>query len=383
MKRLTTLALIVGLCTVAGLFLSSGLDDVAAAVVSAGWGAAIVVVARAVAVGWAGLGWFAVFPRAERPSLWSCVSLRFVREGINTLLPVAQVGGDFVGARLLARRGVSGGLAGASMFVDLMTQAVTQFLFTVGGVALLAWLHGDGPVVRTVAGGLAIAAPALGAFFLIQRRSGHRVIQAMLNRFAAAREWRALGAVDVLYDGLRRLYSSPRRVIGAMGVHMIGWIIGAAEVYVALHFMGYPVTVAEAIVIESLAQAVRGAAFAVPGALGAQEGGLIALCAIFDIPAEAALALSLVKRLADLMVGVPGLVAWHFMEGKKDAPDTEDRTSPDQVPAEQGTSRAGGDIARAVSLETMPVSRVPANLAGNHTVLRSMESDMGTLRKCA
>ena len=55
--------------------------------------------------------------------------------------------------------------------------------------------------------------------------------------------------------------------------------------------------------IESLAQAVRGAAFAVPGALGAQEGGLIALCGLFDIPAEAALALSLVKRFADLGVG--------------------------------------------------------------------------------
>ncbi|GJE19169.1 flippase-like domain-containing protein [Methylobacterium marchantiae] len=398
MKRLTTLALIAGLCTVAGLFWSSGLDDVAAAVVSAGWGAAIVVVARAAAVAWAGLGWFVVFPRSERPSLRDCVSLRFVREGINTLLPVATVGGDFVGARLLAQRGLSGGLAGASMFVDLMTQAVTQFLFTVGGVALLAWLHGDGPVVRTVAGGLAIAAPALGAFFLIQRRSGHRIIQALLSRFAAAREWRALGAVEVLYDNLRRLYSSPKRVVGAMGVHLIGWVIGAAEVYVALHFMGYPMTVAEAIVIESLAQAVRGAAFAVPGALGAQEGGLIALCAIFDIPAEAALALSLVKRLADLAVGLPGLVAWHFMEGKKGAPETGEQASPalaaerqdfDRQDSErQGSdpydvAKTGSDIARTGSIDAVPVARVPANLVGNHTVLRSMESEMGALRKCA
>ena len=59
--------------------------------------------------------------------------------------------------------------------------------------------------------------------------------------------------------------------------------------------------------IESLMHAVRGAAFAVPGALGAQEGGLIVLCAIFGVPPEAALALSLVKRLPDLVLGVPGL----------------------------------------------------------------------------
>src|SRR5207244_728287 len=66
----------------------------------------------------------------------------------------------------------------------------------------------------------------------------------------------------------------------------------------------------------SLAQAVRGAAFAVPVALGAQEGGLIALCGLFNIPAEAALALSLVKRFADLGVGVPGLLLWHRIEAK-------------------------------------------------------------------
>ncbi|TXM75082.1 flippase-like domain-containing protein [Methylobacterium sp. WL69] len=366
MKRLTTLALIAGLCTVVGLFLSSGLEDVAAAVVSAGWGALVVVVARAVAVAWAGLGWFVIFPRFERPSFRDCVTLRFVREGINTLLPVAQVGGDFVAARLLTKRGVSGGVAGASMFVDLMTQAVTQFLFTVAGVVLLAWLAGDGPIVRTVAGGLAVAAPALAAFYLIQRRSGHKVIQSLVSRFAGSREWRALGAIDVLYDALKRLYGHHGRVAGGIGIHLVGWLIGTIEVYVCLHFMGYPVSFLEALVIESLAQAVRGAAFAVPGALGAQEGGLIALCAIFGIPAEAALALSLVKRLADLLVGVPGLLAWHALEGKGGpAPESGDAVTP-----------------RQTAPHPAPVV-MPYTADRGTTLLRTVEGELGDLKKCA
>jgi hypothetical protein len=57
--------------------------------------------------------------------------------------------------------------------------------------------------------------------------------------------------------------------------------IGAGEVYATFAFMNRPVGWAEALVIESLIDAVRGAAFAVPGALGAQEGGLIVLCALF------------------------------------------------------------------------------------------------------
>ena len=78
--------------------------------------------------------------------------------------------------------------------------------------------------------------------------------------------------------------------------------------------MGHPVSVAEAVVIESLLHAIRGAAFAIPGALGAQEGGLVLLCAAFGIPPEQAIALSLVKRAADLVLGVPGLVGWQMLE---------------------------------------------------------------------
>lgn len=316
MKRLTTLASIAGLCTVVGLFASSGLEDVSAAVASAGWGALLVVLARLVAVAWAGFGWYVVFPKAAHARLRDCISLRFVREGINTLLPVAQVGGDLIGARLLTLTKVPGGLAGASMFVDLMLQALTQFLFTMIGLGVLVALGGEGPIVHYVALGLAVAAPALGAFYLVQRRHGHRLFQALLRRFASGREWRALGAVDVLYENLRGLYGAPRRIATATGLHLIGWFIGALEVWVALYFMGYGTDVLQALVIESLAQAVRGAAFAVPGALGAQEGGLIALCAVFGIPAEAALALSLVKRVADLAIGVPSLGLWHAQESR-------------------------------------------------------------------
>ena len=79
--------------------------------------------------------------------------------------------------------------------------------------------------------------------------------------------------------------------------------------------MGGSITVNEAIVIESLMQAVRGAAFAIPGALGAQEAGLILLCGMFEIPPDQALALSLIKRAADLIVGVPSLIALQILEG--------------------------------------------------------------------
>jgi len=85
------------------------------------------------------------------------------------------------------------------------------------------------------------------------------------------------------------------------------------------------------VVIESLMHAVRGAAFAVPSALGAQEGALVLLCAAFAIPPEQAIALSLVKRAADLALGAPGLLAWQMLEWGRLLPSH--RGSPVRAPA--------------------------------------------------
>ena len=133
--------------------------------------------------------------------------------------------------------------------------------------------------------------------------------------FAGDREWLVFGAIDDLFAQLDALYSNRGGLIRSVTWHLGGWFVGAIEVWVVLNFMGYPIDYGDAVIIESLMHAVRGAAFAVPGALGAQEGGLIVLCAIFGVPPEAALALSLVKRIPDLVIGVPGLLAWQAMEG--------------------------------------------------------------------
>jgi hypothetical protein len=67
-------------------------------------------------------------------------------------------------------------------------------------------------------------------------------------------------------------------------------------------------------VIESLAQAVRSVAFFVPGAVGVQEGGFVVVGALFGVPSDAALSISLTKRIRELGLGLPGLAAWQLQE---------------------------------------------------------------------
>ena len=51
-----------------------------------------------------------------------------------------------------------------------------------------------------------------------------------------------------------------------------------------------------------------------PGALGVQEGGFIVICRAFGLAPEVAIALSLVKRLREVVLGVPALIAWQRLE---------------------------------------------------------------------
>ena len=313
-KQAGVVAWLGGIAALIGFATWSGLGAVGQAVSSVGWGILLVVLARAVALVVAGAGWWLLFPSKMRPQLRTCVVLRFVREATNVLLPLAQVGGDLIGAGLLTLYAVPGALAAASVIVDVLIQAATQFLFAILGLLTLVALEADQALARSAAIGIAIAALMLAGFYLAQRRGGQRILRSVVTRLAGDREWRVLGTIDAVYQNLGTIYAARSNVIASGVVHLVGWAIGVTEVAIVFAFMGHPVSIGEALVIESLLHAVRGAAFAIPSALGAQEGALVVLCAAFGIPPEQAIALSLVKRAADVVLGVPGLLGWQMLE---------------------------------------------------------------------
>lgn len=317
MRASLILAGLLGLGLATGLIAWFGASSVLEAVAAVGWGAVVVVAVRCVETSGAGLAWWFVLPEANPPRLRVCVFLRWLRESINALLPVAQVGGEFVGARLLTFWGVPGGSAGASVIVDLFAQTATQFVFTLVGLACLIQAGGDTAIVRGVAIGLAVLGPGLVGFFLAQRFGGFRLLDKALAAFTKNPHWAGLGSAASLNDRLQAVYARKGRLALGMAIHLVIWFVGVLEIWSALHFMGHPVSYRTALVIESLGQAVRGAAFVVPGAVGVQEGGFIALCAVFAIPAPTAIALSLIKRLPEIALGIPGLFVWQGLEGRR------------------------------------------------------------------
>ena len=101
-------------------------------------------------------------------------------------------------------------------------------------------------------------------------------------------------------------------------LHETHRVVGAGEAWVGLWFMGHALLWSDALILESLAFALRTAAFAVPARLGVQEGGYVVLGALFGLSPEVALALSLLKRARELSTGLPCLIVWQSLEARRD-----------------------------------------------------------------
>src|SRR5260370_2879147 len=92
LKPIGVVAWSAGIAACIALSAWSGIDDVANAVASVGWGTSLVVLTRATTVSIAGAGWWLLFPVSRPLRLRPPLLLRFVREGVNTLAPLTQAG---------------------------------------------------------------------------------------------------------------------------------------------------------------------------------------------------------------------------------------------------------------------------------------------------
>jgi putative membrane protein len=258
-----------------------------------------------------GIAWRALLPGA-RP--WVAVWGRLVRDSGSEVLPLSQVGGYVLGARAVALAGVPGTMAAASTIVDVTLEFLAQLAYTALGLAWLIRLQPETAAAAPLMFGLAAGAVAAGAFVVVQRRGF-----AFFDRIAGflGEGWAAKTAAGAaaLHAALAEIYRGRPGLLVSFLLHLGCWIASAAEIWLALRFAGQPLPFTAVMAIESLLYAARTAAFAVPNAVGVQEGAYILLGATFGITPEMALALSFLKRARDIAIGLPTLGVWQAVEG--------------------------------------------------------------------
>ena len=206
----------------------------------------------------------------------SLLRKRWIGASINSLLPVAQLGGEFVRARLLARSGTAGAAAGASVVVDLTAGLMTQALFAALGLVLLLHLLGHSAGLRELAIGLALFGLLLAGFVAAQRHGLFALLARPIARLARGPAWQGLaGGAAALDAEIVLRYRQGAALARCAGWRGLGWLAGGLELWLAFLVLGRPVELAQALALESLGQAVRSMGFLIPGGLGVQEGGIL------------------------------------------------------------------------------------------------------------
>jgi putative membrane protein len=310
-----------GLLFVVFLIVDSGASEVARAMLVIGWGLLPITLFHFVPLSFSALSWRELLPPSSRLDVVSVTWIRWIRESISSLLPVAGVGGDIVSARLAHQRGVPGAQAAASMVVDLTVGVATLMVFVVAGLTLLVIRSSEAaviPVASALLIGVAAFAIAIAIFVLIQHRSMFVVFFKLASRLAPEK-WLSgfAGSASAIDDAVVAIYGSGSAFIIANGLRLVAWTVGAGEIWLVMHFLSRPLNATDAFVLESLGSGVRAAAFMVPGALGALEGGFVLFGALLGLPADVALAISLSKRVRELALGLPGLLVWQWIEGRR------------------------------------------------------------------
>jgi putative membrane protein len=319
MTRAAAWLLSAGVLLFIGVLVSQGLPAVFATLSLAGWGLLLVALFHLVPLVLDGAAIRVLFTgSATHTALRDALLTRWVGESANSLMPAGQLGGPVLMARHLAQRGMPMQDAVAAITVSTTVQTFAQILFVLAGVALLGAhaSHVSQGTLRTsalvVSGLLALQ---VGGFYLLQRRGFFGKLMRAANRFSGKRDWsKWLNQAEAMDLAVQLTYGRNGLVAASFVLSLVGWFVGTGEVYLITQLLAHPVSWTDALLLESLGQAIRGAAFAIPGALGVQEGGYLLLAPLAGLPPDVALALSLAKRARELLLGLPGILYLHCSE---------------------------------------------------------------------
>jgi putative membrane protein len=317
--RRVTWLLPAGLLLFAGLLVSQGAAAVLSTLALAKWGLLLVALfhllplvidAAAIQV--------LLNQTAARGSWLTPLLARWVGETANSAMPAGQIGGPVFMVRHLIQRGLPARNAIAAITVSTTFQTMSQLVFALMGLLLLS-AHASRTAGDALAVPLLIGAGLLGLalwlFYRLQRRGLFVRAAQLIGRVSRlADRSRLVGRAATIDRAIEDTHARGGRIAATFLLSLAGWLVGTGEVYWMLGFFGHPVSWSQALLLESLGQAIRGAGFAVPGALGIQEGGYLLLAPLAGLPPQTALALSLAKRAREVFWAMPGLLWWYRSE---------------------------------------------------------------------
>ncbi len=317
MRTAVRIALFAGLALLIGLIVHEG-GSIVRPLMRAGWVLLWLVPLHVLPLLLDSRGWQALIERRVPAGLLLWIAT--VREAVNRLLPVANIGGELVGIRLLTATGIEGVQAAASVTTETLLTLFSQYLFVALGVTCLLRLTHTVHLASGALIGLGASLPVIVLLgILLRYGSVFERLEKTAVRLLGEETLSFLNGKSASLDAaIRRLIAQRLRLLQTLSWQLIGMISGTIETWLALRWLGHPVGFGAALALESLTQAARNFIFLVPAGLGVQEATLVGVGHLLGIDGDLALALSLAKRMREILFGTPALLSWYWIEGRKE-----------------------------------------------------------------
>lgn len=317
LRILTPIGLILGLVIAVVLVTLHGYEAVTRDLASLGWGVALLPLAFLPDILCAALSWRMLFRPGRAPGLATTITARWIATSVNTLLPLGGASGDLARLRVVMQAGTAGTDAVASVVVDKTVDAVTLVLWGLIGIGFLVAKEADGALIGGAFSASVLLAIGVAGFVMVQRAGAFGFLARRI--FGSNTKKTMTEIVESAADldaTIRSLYGMPIRLLLSILLRLLGRIVVSVEVWLAVALMGQAITIWDALMLRSLIGALRGAAFFVPGGWGLQEGGYVVIGGLMGLPADFMLAVSLATRGRELLISLPGLLAWQHVEGR-------------------------------------------------------------------
>lgn len=111
--------------------------------------------------------------------------------------------------------------------------------------------------------------------------------------------------------------NEPGRFCFSLVLSVIGWAIGALEIYLFLKFIGMPVSIYIAVSIEALSLVINTCFLFMPAGIGTQEAGKVFIFKVLGMLAQTGLAVGVFRRIREIIWAFLGLGIFAFYKMAK------------------------------------------------------------------
>jgi len=261
--------------------------------------------------------WRQLFNQKVRPPRLKMLLASWIGSSINTLLPVATIGGEIVKARVIVLWNYKATEAAATITVDKTIQAIAVLIWGVIGTSFLIPIVGLSPTVVGILIGSFLLTIGILGFVIVQLKGGLTKISNIFSLLTGQDQHeKFVKSNEEFQNIIQSIYNNPNRIIKATFFRLLQRVVLIGEILLASYIFGLQIGIIEAIILKGIIGAIRGISFSVPAGLGVQEGGYIAIGNLIGYPPELMIAISLATRLREILPNIPFLFLWQSLEGK-------------------------------------------------------------------